>query len=75
MCAGAIIPGHGPTSTLKDISDMKAYIVLFDREATRLAKQSNDADVIVAELKRILPKRTEGGGLIRANVSMRYVRK
>lgn len=71
--ATAIIPGHGPVSASQDIADMKAYIVLFDREARRLATQSNDPEFLYAELKKTLPNRPEGDFLIRANIQ-RYMR-
>jgi len=66
--AAAIVPGHGPVSTNKDIAEMKAYIVLFDREARRLSALSNDPEFLYAELKKALPIRPESDFLIRANI-------
>lgn len=66
--ATAIVPGHGPLSTAKDVKDMKAYIVLFDKKARRLAAKSNDIEQIYSGLKNVLPERPEGDGLIRANI-------
>ncbi len=70
-----IIPGHGPLSTKKDLEDMKAYLVLFDKTAKELAAKSNDVQYIVAELKKILPPRSELDMMIGANVQMRYLKK
>ncbi len=66
--AAAIVPGHGPASTNEDIADMKAYIVLFDREARRLSSLSNDPEFLYAELKKVLPNRPESDFLIRVNI-------
>lgn len=66
--AAAIVPGHGPVSSNKDITDMKEYIVLFDREARRLSALSNDPEFLYAELKKVLPNRPESDFLIRANI-------
>lgn len=70
-----IIPGHGPLSGKKDLEDMKAYILLFDRKAKELASLSGDIQAISAELKRVLPARSEGSFLIPKNVEMKYVGK
>jgi cyclase len=70
-----MIPGHGPLSGKKDVEDMKAYILLFDRTAKELASQSHDVQAISAELKKILPPRPEGSFLIPKTVEMKYVRK
>jgi glyoxylase-like metal-dependent hydrolase (beta-lactamase superfamily II) len=72
--ADKIIPGHGPLSTNKDLADMKAYIVAFDKRATDLAAGSNELEHIVAELKKSMPARTRGEGLIQANVQGKYLK-
>jgi len=71
----SIIPGHGPVSGRKDISDMKDYIVLFDRKAGELAASSDDPAFITAELKKALPHRAELEFLIGANVQARYLNR
>lgn len=70
-----IIPGHGPMSTKKDVEDMKRYLTLFDEKAKELCAQSNDVKYIVAELKKILPKRPEGEDLLYGNILFRYLKK
>ena len=70
-----IIPGHGPLSGKKDIAAMKEYILAFDKRAKELASQSDDAQKIAAELKRVLPERPEGAWLIAPNVQMKYLKK
>ncbi len=69
----AIIPGHGPISGKKDVADMKAYIQLFDKKARELAAKSKDADYIAAELKKILPAKSQGDWLIAYNVKTKYL--
>lgn len=70
-----IIPGHGPLSTKNDLREMKDYLVLFDATARRLAAGSQDADVIAAELKKVLPKRALAEWMIAFNVKSRYLQK
>ena len=70
-----IIPGHGPLSTKKDLKEMKEYLLLFDAKARELASGSQDADVIAAELKKILPKRALADWMIAFNVKSRYLGK
>jgi cyclase len=71
----AIIPGHGPVSTKKDVADMKKYIISFDKKAKQLCAKSKDIDYIFAEMKKALPHRYEGEGLIKANIQRRYLKK
>ncbi len=68
-----IIPGHGPLSSKKDIAEMKAYIQLFDKKARELAAKTQDADKIAAELKKILPAKSQGDWMIAYNVRMKYL--
>lgn len=70
-----IIPGHGPLSTKTDVREMKEYLVLFDGKARELAAKSQDAEVIAAELKKALPKRSMADWMIVYNVKSRYVRQ
>lgn len=73
--AQVIIPGHGPLSSAKDIADMKEYLVIFDAKARELAAQGGDPAVLAAELKKALPPRSQGDGLIAANLALRYLPK
>ena len=52
---------------------MKAYIVAFDSMAKKLAAGFSELEYIVAELKKSLPVRTRGAGLIPANVQGKYL--
>jgi len=70
-----IIPGHGPVSSKKDIEEMKNYLIAFDKKAKELAAKSNDAEYIAAEIKKSLPQRPEGAGLILWNIQMKYMKK
>jgi glyoxylase-like metal-dependent hydrolase (beta-lactamase superfamily II) len=75
MNVDAIIPGHGPISGKKDIADMKEYIIAFDKKAAELCAKSADVDYIVSEIKKSLPLRAEGDGLIKANIQGKYLKK
>ncbi len=70
-----IIPGHGPLSTKKDLREMKEYLLLFDAKARELAADSQDADVVTAEMKKALPKRTLADWMIGYNLKSRYLNK
>jgi glyoxylase-like metal-dependent hydrolase (beta-lactamase superfamily II) len=69
-----IIPGHGPLSGKKDISDMKAYIQLFDKKARELVAVTKDVDFIASEMKKVLPARSQGEWIIAYNVKMKYLK-
>jgi glyoxylase-like metal-dependent hydrolase (beta-lactamase superfamily II) len=69
-----IVPGHGPVSGKKDVADMRSYLLAFDKKARELAAGSEDIEYIVEEIKKSLPERTMGEGLIRANIQMKYLR-
>ena len=75
MNVAAIIPGHGPLSTKKDIQDMKQYLAAFDAKAKEFAARSNDPDVIAAELKKVLPSRQYFDLFIASNVKALYLKK
>jgi glyoxylase-like metal-dependent hydrolase (beta-lactamase superfamily II) len=70
-----IIPGHGPLSSKKDLREMREYLLLFDIKARELAAASQDADVIAAQLLKILPKRTMAEWMVAFNVKSRYMGK
>ena len=71
----AIVPGHGPLSTKKDLAEMHAYLTTFDAKAREMAKTGASAAAIVAELKKILPARSQGEWMIGANVNGMYLGK
>lgn len=70
-----IVPGHGPLSTKKDLAAMKQYLQQFDQQATALAAQGSDAQMMTAELVQTLPKRAEAVWLITANLQRKYLTK
>jgi cyclase len=71
----AIVPGHGPLSTKKDLAAMKSYLTTFDAKARDMAKAGASAEAAVAELKKILPARSQTEWMIEANVNGKYFRQ
>ncbi len=63
-----IIPGHGPLSKKKDLEEMKSYLSLFDKQATKLSAGGNDAEKIAQTLLKILPKRSGGHFIVGYNL-------
>lgn len=74
MAVDKIIPGHGPVSDKRDVADMKAYLITFDKKARELATVSSDLQYISAELKKALPVGYELELMIPANVQ-KYLKK
>ncbi len=74
MDVNTIIPGHGPISNKKDVTDMKTYLAIFDKSARKLSAKSKDAEYVFSEIKKILPKRAEADWLIKANLQMKYLK-
>jgi len=70
-----IVPGHGPLSGKKDLRDMKEYLQLFDSKARELAATSQNADVISAQMLKILPKRSLAEWMVGYNLKIRYLGK
>lgn len=73
MDVSTIIPGHGPVSGKQDITDLIKYLIAFDKKAKELTSKSMDVKYITAEIKKSLPQRPEGHGLIPANIQMKYI--
>ncbi|BBA71184.1 MBL fold metallo-hydrolase [Geobacter sulfurreducens] len=69
-----IVPGHGPLSTKKDLREMKEYLLLFDARARELAAGSVDAGAVAAELKKVLPARSQAEWMIPYNLKARYLK-
>jgi hypothetical protein len=59
----------------KGISDMKDYLIAFDKNARKLSAESNDLEFILRELKKTLPANSRGEILIKANIQMRYLKR
>jgi glyoxylase-like metal-dependent hydrolase (beta-lactamase superfamily II) len=70
-----IIPGHGPLSTKKDLREMREYLLLFDAKARELSPLPQDVDKAAAQLKEVLPKRSQADWMIAFNLKGRYLRK
>jgi glyoxylase-like metal-dependent hydrolase (beta-lactamase superfamily II) len=75
MDVAAIIPGHGPLSTKKDIQDMKQYLITFDRIGRDLSAQGKDVKYIAAEILKAVPKREFFEMFVAGNVSEKYLEK
>lgn len=75
MDVTTILPGHGPVSAKKDITDMKNYLVIFDKTAKKLSAKSRDVDYIFTEIKKALPARAELETIIKSNIQMKYLKK
>jgi len=69
----AIIPGHGPVSTKQDVADMKDYLLLFDAKARELAPAAASPEALAAEMKKLLPARAQGEGLILYSLKVKYL--
>lgn len=74
MDVSAVIPGHGPLSTKKDINEMKDYLMTFDRIGRELAAQGKDAKDIAAEILKAVPKRQYFEMFVAGNVSEKYLK-
>jgi len=69
----AIVPGHGPLSTQKDIADMKDYLLAFDTKARELAKKKATPEELAVELKAALPVRSWLDWVIAVNLKALYL--
>lgn len=74
----AIVPGHGPLSTKKDVAEMRDYLLLFDAKAKELAAAvtnggAKDAAPLAAEMKKLLPARTQGEAMIQYSLMIKYL--
>ena len=75
MDVTAIIPGHGPLSTKKDLQDMKHYLMTCERLGKELAGQGKDAQYIADEILKSVPKRAFFEMFVAGNVSAKYLTK
>lgn len=75
--AEKIIPGHGPICTLKDVEQMKTYVLVFDKLATELCagKTQADAKTLAEEMLKKLPAqgRENMPGMVETNLRMKYL--
>lgn len=73
MDVAAIVPGHGPLSTKKDIQDMKQYLVTCQKLGRELAAQGKDAKYIAGAILRSVPKRHYFEMFVEGNVTAKYL--
>jgi glyoxylase-like metal-dependent hydrolase (beta-lactamase superfamily II) len=71
----AIVPGHGPLSTKKDILEMREYLMTFDSIGRGLSAQGKDAKYIAAEILKATPKREFFDMFVEGNVAAKYLKK
>jgi len=74
MDVAGIIPGHGPLSTKKDVSDMKNYLIAFDAKVKELLGRSGDPAYIASEVKKALPARHYFDMFIVSNIKAGYMK-
>ena len=74
MDASYIVPGHGPVSGKKEIQAQMEYLVAFDRLAGELTQKTDDPELIIAEMKKKLPQKSQGEWMIRANLLRKYLK-
>jgi cyclase len=77
MPCAAIVPGHGPLSSVADLRNMAEYLRAFDTEARRLCQGNTAPDIpaIVRELMPRLPNqgRSELEMIVAGNLRFRYL--
>ncbi len=73
MDVSAIVPGHGPLATKKDIQDMKQYLVTCEKVGRELAAQGKDAKYIAEAILRSVPKRHYFEMFVEGNVTAKYL--
>jgi cyclase len=69
-----IIPGHGPLSSKQDISNMRDYLIAFDKKARELCASSDDLETIVAQIEKALPHKAQGNWMIRSSIQRKYLK-
>ena len=74
MDVEAIIPGHGPLSTKKDVEEIRDYLRTFDMIALEMAAKGKDAEAIAAKLAEKLPKRSQNEWTILRNINAKYLK-
>lgn len=73
MDIAAIVPGHGPLSSKKDVAEMRDYLLLFDAKAKELAPTAKDAAALAAEMRKLLPARAQGEAMIQYSIMVKYL--
>ena len=68
-----IVPGHGPLSVKKDLTDQRDYLLVFDKNAKDFSASNNDVKLVAEKLKRIVPEKQHGERLIKSSLR-KYIR-
>ncbi len=63
-----IVPGHGPLSVKKDLTDQRDYLLVFDKRAKALSASENDRKLVAEKLKGLIPKKQHGERLIKSSL-------
>ena len=63
-----IVPGHGPLSVKKDLTDQRDYLLIFDKKAKELSASENDRKLVAEKLKGLIPKKQHGERLIKSSL-------
>ena len=71
---GHIVPGHGPLSVKKDLTDQRDYLLMFDKNAKELSASNSDTKLVAEQLKGIIPEKQYGERLIKSSLR-KYMRK
>jgi len=69
-----IVPGHGPLSVKKDLTDMRDYLIVFDKKAKELSASNNDSKLVAEQLKGMIPQKPKREKLIKSSLR-KYMRK
>ena len=69
-----IVPGHGPLSVKKDLTDQRDYLLVFDKKAKELSATNNDAKLVAEQMKGMIPEKSYGERLIKSSLR-KYMQK
>ena len=63
-----IVPGHGPLSVKKDLTDQRDYLLVFDKNAKELSASNGNSKLVAKQLKGIIPEKQYGERLIKSSL-------
>jgi len=69
-----IVPGHGPLSVKKDLTDQRDYLLVFDKKAKELSASNSDSKLVAEQLKGMIPQKPKGEKLIKSSLR-KYIQK
>lgn len=70
-----IVPGHGPLSGKKDLTDQRVYLLVFDEKAKQLSAENSDIKQVAAQMKELVPAKPHGVRMITSSLKWKYMRK